>query len=263
MKTIDPKILGSRLKFFRERAHISQFDLEGQMDAASGMISRIESGKVNPSKETVKTMAQKLGLNILELDYLIGTRAEPATEEEILLAKNSVKDYFEKDNVFAYLSDDRWRLFYFSKGFRKIIEKLLPENIDLQNDVEGRSIIQVLINPDLGVRQIIDSEYYEKLMLSQLTKFYAMVSFMQDDEYYQEGLKWIMSDPITGKLWTKYIKSENNLPNIESRTIPIQIKSLKISMNYFKEELYAHPRFVMVEYKPANKALKFVAKLLG
>lgn len=41
-----------KLKLFRKSLNISQFSLEIMIGAASGSISRIESGHTNPTKET-------------------------------------------------------------------------------------------------------------------------------------------------------------------------------------------------------------------
>lgn len=87
-------IIGRRLKYFRQRAKLSQMELELKMDAAFGTVSRIESGRVNPSKESIYKITNILNLNNFELDYLTGITAKPASKEEIEAAKLEVKDFF-------------------------------------------------------------------------------------------------------------------------------------------------------------------------
>lgn len=58
--------LGERIKNFRQRAGISQFNLEIEIGAAPGSLSRIEAGKVNPSKETLLRIINALNLKSFE-----------------------------------------------------------------------------------------------------------------------------------------------------------------------------------------------------
>ncbi|MDQ6985419.1 MAG: helix-turn-helix transcriptional regulator [Candidatus Dojkabacteria bacterium] len=50
--------LGEKIKNFRKRAGLSQLDLEMRIDGSPGMISRIENGKVNPTKETISSISK-------------------------------------------------------------------------------------------------------------------------------------------------------------------------------------------------------------
>ncbi len=53
-------LLGKKLKFFRTRKAMSQTDLEVSTDLSFGSISRIESGKTEPTKETIFKIADAL-----------------------------------------------------------------------------------------------------------------------------------------------------------------------------------------------------------
>ncbi|MDQ7020494.1 MAG: helix-turn-helix transcriptional regulator [Candidatus Dojkabacteria bacterium] len=54
------------MKNFRKRSGLSQLELEMRIDGSPGMISRIENGKVNPTKETLLTVAKELDLKAIE-----------------------------------------------------------------------------------------------------------------------------------------------------------------------------------------------------
>jgi len=54
--------VGQKIKNFRKRAGKSQFELELDIEASPGSISRIESGEVNPTKETLTKIAEVLKL---------------------------------------------------------------------------------------------------------------------------------------------------------------------------------------------------------
>ncbi len=62
--------VGQKIKNFRKRAGKSQFELELDIDASPGSISRIESGEVNPTKETLRKIIEALDLKGLEAGAL-------------------------------------------------------------------------------------------------------------------------------------------------------------------------------------------------
>jgi transcriptional regulator with XRE-family HTH domain len=62
--------VGEKIRKFRKRSGISQFELELRIDASPGSISRIEVGHVNPSKETLQKIISVLGLRAFEASTL-------------------------------------------------------------------------------------------------------------------------------------------------------------------------------------------------
>jgi transcriptional regulator with XRE-family HTH domain len=67
---MDKLTLGEKIRFFRKRLNLSQMDLEDLMFASNGTISRIESDRVNPTKETIGIIASALKLNMIEKAFL-------------------------------------------------------------------------------------------------------------------------------------------------------------------------------------------------
>lgn len=64
--------LGQKIKQYRKRSGISQFNLELEIGAASGHISRIENGQINPTKEIIVDIAYALKLKTSEIASLFG-----------------------------------------------------------------------------------------------------------------------------------------------------------------------------------------------
>ncbi len=64
--------VGQKIKRFRKRAGLSQLSLELAIEASPGSLSRIESGKVNPTKETIVDIATALELETKEIASLFG-----------------------------------------------------------------------------------------------------------------------------------------------------------------------------------------------
>lgn len=64
--------IGQKIREYRNRAGLSQLDLEIAIEDAPGSLSRIESGKTNPTKETIIDIAKALNLNTIEISSLFG-----------------------------------------------------------------------------------------------------------------------------------------------------------------------------------------------
>jgi len=64
--------LGQKIRRFRKRAGLSQLALELAIEASPGSLSRIENGKVNPTKETIIEIARVLELETREIASLFG-----------------------------------------------------------------------------------------------------------------------------------------------------------------------------------------------
>jgi DNA-binding XRE family transcriptional regulator len=64
--------IGQKLKLYRTQTQMSQMDLEVAIDASFGSISRIETGRVNPTKETIISIAKVLRMQTREIADLFG-----------------------------------------------------------------------------------------------------------------------------------------------------------------------------------------------
>lgn len=256
---IDNLTLGKRLKFFRERAHISQFDLESQMGAASGMISRIESGKVNPSKETVIGITNILGLIEKETAYLIGDIASPADEQEIKKIKLEIQPYFSNKKVLAYLLDDRNRVIDVSEGFLKFLgwDKGTVEKI------HNRTYIEVILDPMFGIKKLLSEKEYPETVESMLNRFYFEMGFMKDDEFYSNTIKTIENEPIANKIWEGILDNPPKFfSTLNSRTVVFKLFGFNVPLVYSIEPMSSNNRFEMIEYTPTSKFVRLLNKIL-
>lgn len=66
--------VGQKIRYFRKRAGLSQLDLELEIEAAQGSLSRIENGEVNPTKETILKIIEKLNIKGVEAISLLGLK---------------------------------------------------------------------------------------------------------------------------------------------------------------------------------------------
>jgi transcriptional regulator with XRE-family HTH domain len=85
---LNSQILGQKIKNFRKRAGVSQMELEIECAFAPGTISRIECSKVNPTKETLSTIANTLMMTPSEIASLLNLNI--CTPEELISAINLI-----------------------------------------------------------------------------------------------------------------------------------------------------------------------------
>ncbi len=250
---ITPETLGRRIKWFRVRAKLSQLELETAIDASAGMISRIERGQVNPTKESVLKIAKALGINQRELDYIDGVTAEPATQKEIELAIEEVAQYLDREDVIAYMSDDRWRFTKFSKGFLTFLK---ASNFDAESLV-GKTVIEALVEKDTPLLKFLDRENYEDLLKWQLKHYYSEMYFTQDDEVFQRTVALIESNLMARKIWREISSSKSwSFYAGENRLVYFNTPNGVIPMRYSREPLVRYPRFDISEYIPVNVSMR-------
>lgn len=248
--------VGQRLRYFRRKADISQMQLELQIEASPGSISRIESGEVNPTKETIAKIAKVLNLSDREVDYIAGPLANPATVEEIEKARAAVKDYFNKKGVLAYLMDDRYRLIDLSKDFYKFLE-IDPK---LKDKLLNQVFINIVLDENLGIVETIKDA---SNLRSFLERAYSEMYFMFDDEYYKAFMKTAKENPLTKDLWAEITKEPpTDFHDFEDRGVNFSVWGVNIKLDYSIERLQKFPRFDLVQYTPSNKLVKLLTKIL-
>lgn len=81
---------GEKIRNFRKRAEMSQLDLEVAIDASNGSISRIESGEVNPTKETLLKLIDELDLNLYDAADLFELNLKTDPSQKIIDEVNAL-----------------------------------------------------------------------------------------------------------------------------------------------------------------------------
>ena len=254
--------LGARIKYFRKRSGLKQMDLELRAGLPNGTISRIEHNKVNPSKETLRKIAEILKLHHRELDYLIGITSTPATLKEIREAIQEIEPYFEQDNVIAYLIDERWRFIAFSKAFIEITGTSQSQ----VGKIIGNTIIRSILDDKLPIKKLLEGPNYIETVKDQIAHYYMEVGFMIDDPYFKESLEYINKYPQFREFIQNLMAKKKELPmhfhGMEKRKIVFKFKyNLKVTLEYSREPLLNQPRFEIIEYKPTSKLLNLLSKL--
>jgi transcriptional regulator with XRE-family HTH domain len=71
--------IGKRIAEVRDQAGLSQSALAREMELSQSALSQIEAGERNPSYDTLRQIADALGVSVA---YLVGAEVEDLTAEE-------------------------------------------------------------------------------------------------------------------------------------------------------------------------------------
>jgi transcriptional regulator with XRE-family HTH domain len=242
--------LGDKIMHFRKKAGFSQFELEIEIDASPGSLSRIEHGSTNPSKETLNKIAEALNLNFREVDYLNGPLSKLPSESEINDAVDSIHQYLNNDNVIAYILDGRARIVYCTQG---IIDLLGINKSAMQNSF-GKSIVAFVLDPNVNVTSNFDPSYSEEMLTNMLTRYYVKCGFMVGDPSYEETISLINNNDFTKLIWDRIVQNPpHTVPELDRRKIYLLKNGKSQVLAYSIEPLEYNKQFELVEYIPIDK----------
>jgi len=249
---------GRKIRFFRERVGKSQLDLEFSIGASSGQISRIEKGVINPTKETILSIAKALKLSELELNYLIGDISKPVSMNEVIDARNEARSLMDKRFTLAYMVDERSRVWFASKAFLTFIN-MKPEEAD---EVYGISLITLLLDPKYDLLRLISEKERFEVLYNLFCRTYKEMSFMIGDSYFEEAVRQIHSNEVAKEAWEKVINDKpRDIHSLETRKVFFNVGPIKVGMFYSVEPVLKNERFRVVEYIPTNKVLRLLKDL--
>lgn len=254
MQTDKTNLIGRRLRFFRERAGYSQFKLETEIGMSSGALSKIENGAVNPTKETLLSIAQVLQMNLKEQAYTFGFRMYPVSQESIAKAKESIYKHYQNPLVFSYFVDDRYRFWGVSKSMQRLL-RLSNEEVQARL---GKSLIEIALDSDF-MNKFIDTSTYVQTIKNILEIFYAESGFMVDDEIISNTISMIVSHPVASDIWKEVLASSKiNLHLVKQRGVTFKIGPVSIPINYSDIPLISDERFTVIEYTVGIKEMKLL-----
>lgn len=249
MKTKDPKSIqiGKRIRFFRERASVSQLKLETEAGMSPGALSKIENGFVNPTKETLLDISEILDLSIYEQAYLIGSFDRPLTPKDVEKINTAIHSRFSGLHNFAYLLDYRYRVFKFSNGF-KFMGKLI--GVDHEK-LLGKSIIEILFDDQYNIRRIM-GENFEQVATDVLGGIWFEREFLKLEPEFQNDIERFKTLPDFNRIFTATMPLRETYTLSDTFKISFKLPLLTLYFEYAASFLREDPRFLIVQYRLLN-----------
>lgn len=239
-------MIGDKIRFFRKRSGVSQFDLETAIEASPGSLSRIENGSTNPTKETLHKIIKHLHLNLREQNYLSELYSEEPTEKEINGAIEEVENNFKNENVFAYLIDEGYNVYFVSDA----MSYLLGSNPGEIRKIYGMNIFEILFKNDTGVNifELISEDEKDFVILSLIKRYIDECSFMVNSRHYNVFQDLLNSNTDFRKYYELAKDLDIPFNTQEYRRVTFDINGDKIQGYYSNEYLISNARFEIVEY---------------
>lgn len=241
------KTLGEKIRFFRNRANMSQLDLELEIDASTGSLSRIEGGVTEPTRKTLNKIFEKLNLNSTEINYLLGITSESPTKTESINAIKEIEPHLNRQDVFAYLLDDHWTVHAVSIGLINLL-KLKDNDI---KELIGKNIIEIAYSENKKIRNAISSRLFKETIKYQLYRMHAEFSYLCDEDWFKSLIQRLSSNTEFSEMW-KEIEDKGvtttSYVSIKARTVHFNLNGENKAVTYSRERLRKYPRFYLVEY---------------
>lgn len=238
--------LGEKIRHYRQRANLSQLELETEIDASVGSISRIEAGKVNPTKETLIDLGRSLSLTQQELSDLMQIRPLTPSEEEVQAALAEVAPRLADPNVAAYLLDENSVVYKFSRGF---LTRLGLQEEKIKEVYGKKGVLEVFFDPKYGIVQKLDIPRTVGAIVVELRR-----AKLLNPLYGEKALAIVKGFPLLNKLISnpdEVTAKETYSP--DRKRIYIHLDNVLHSAQYSRETLLTNPRFVLVEFFDIKK----------
>lgn len=247
--------LGDKIRYFRKRAKMSQLDLEVAIGTSPGAISRIENGEVNPTKDTIDKVSESLSLNTLERLFLDGDYSREVTIEEVSRVVKENDSLLKSNSVFAYICDERFKVWAFSEGFRN----LLGFSKDfVQSSLCGNNLLELIFDDSFKIKQFFNEKKFRDIAIFQVNRFKKQLPFWECDEYLRSLLNRLMEMPLFKEIWQLPEDQSLDLYSNYSRVINFVVNGLEVDMEYSREPIRSCPRMNVVFYRPDERFLLLV-----
>lgn len=244
MKDNQKVALGEKLRNFRKRAGMSQLELEAAIQTSPGVISRIEAGKVNPTKETLLQIGKVLNLKENDLADLLEIRPITLSNKEIEAAITECKSYLDKENVLAYLIDENGFVHYAGKGFTTFF------NADSNwfERCKGKEILEIALDPQYGILDMLDFEKSKHTLAVELLR--GMRESSLTTEYLNTKLSGLPQAQEVIAL-AKTLDPQEALYT-SNKHVFFNINGQSVDFLYGREPLKGSKRFEIVEFSPVT-----------
>lgn len=240
----DTNLIGQRLRRFREAKGFTQQQLELAIDASFGHISRIESGKINPTKETLLKITEVLKLDDETIRFLICVELEPVNKQQIQEAIQDTKEYLDLSKYPSFLTDD----YFFVHFWNKKMLELFQVNLKFAETFRGMNILAIMLHPKF--REFMSKQRWESLLINDLVFFMKSVHYFlyPENQVFKDLISSLSKYPEFLTFWNKAEEMCRKAIIPGENLIFIGKENREVSYYMSTINVIHHPRFRIIEY---------------
>lgn len=207
---VQPIGVGSLLRRWREARHLSQLDLALEAEVSSRHISFLETGRAEPSRTMLLTLANVLDVPLREQNYLLlaagfaPVYGETGLDDPRMASVRAAVEIILKNNEprSAYAHDRHWNIVMANQAFVKFLTILLGQ------PPAGLQPLQIAAAPHFNVlRLVFDPASIRKVIInwqtiakSLLNEAYRRLAWARDDAL-QALITEMLSYPDVPERW--------------------------------------------------------------
>jgi transcriptional regulator with XRE-family HTH domain len=178
--TVQPGGVGPLLRRWREARHLSQLELALEAEVSSRHISFLETGRAEPSREMLLTLANVLDVPLRERNFLLLAAgfapiySETGLDDPRMLRVRTAIEIILKNNEprSAYAHDRHWNIVMANQAFIKFVTIILgraPAGLEpLRVACEPRlNVLRLVFDPESVRKVIVNGEMVAKSLLNE------------------------------------------------------------------------------------------------
>ncbi len=238
--------LGERIKNYRLKKGMSQFEVEIEVELAQGVLSRIENGKINPTKETLVKLIDILQLPHDDAALLFGIGDEPPTKEEADKVLEEVEIFLKDPTKLGYLTDNFWTFWGASETFKVILGQ---QGINVE-EMRGGNVMEQLVQTSSPIRNLLSPENIETILLNQVSFFKHWLKERINTQWGKKTLARFMTYTDFKKYWELADPHKASFFNDEDRKVTFLIGGQKLDYLCTPRVVLSDSRFELIEFVP-------------
>lgn len=250
--------LGASIRAFRKRKNMSQLDLTlaaGWENPSS--VSRIESGEIKPTRETILKLGEALDLNIDEINKILKFSNYKESIPEI--SEEYIKEILKKimpniRNINYPIAIQLYSgaLIYWNELANILF---LGDQISYERSqklLKGQTLASLMLNSKYGFKNKLVN--WSQLLEIIAKNIYVTFRLMDDTKKLEENLQNWMRDDLFVKKWNQINKTDTVQHIMYNLPLDIKIKDKIVEFKVTSSFLYYDNRFCIHQIVPADSS---------
>ncbi|HZP44424.1 MAG TPA: helix-turn-helix transcriptional regulator [Candidatus Binataceae bacterium] len=187
---VEPSGIGPLLRRWREARHLSQLDLALEAEVSARHLSFLETGRAEPSREMILTLANVLDVPLRERNYLLlaagyaPVYGETGLDDPRMASVRAAIEVILKSNEprSAYAHDRHWDIVMANAAFIRFLTILLGRPPALEPlrvaPLPRLNVLRLIFDPN-GVRKVIVN--WETIAKSLLNEAFRKLAWARDE----------------------------------------------------------------------------------